>query len=231
MPRGLFVTFEGVEGAGKSTQIGLLAACLQERGVAHLTTMEPGGTPLGVLLRRQLLNDANIRPNQMAELFLFCADRAQHLAQVIIPALSHGRCVLCDRFTDSTLAYQGYARGIDVAMIKSLCAITAGEILPDATFLLDIPAAVGLERVGKRKHGACFAEQGGVTAASVSPVATTPNFDGFEAEELSFHQRVREGFLRIAAEDPQRVIVIDGLLSTGEIAARIKTVMMRILER
>ena len=186
------ITFEGIEGSGKSTQAQRLA---QELG-AELT-FEPGATVLGAKIRELLLGGGVVTPD--AELLLFFADRAQHVAQVIAPALQQGRLVICDRFTDSTLAYQGYGRGLPLDRIRALADLSIGGLRPDVTFLLDVPAAVGLARAGRR---------GAV--------------DRIESETMAFHERVAEGFRTLAAAEPERWVRIDGERAPDEIAAEIR---------
>ncbi len=188
----MFITFEGIEGSGKSTQIGLLKDFLEKGGHTVLTLREPGGTSLGEGVRSMLLTvrDEEICPE--AELFLYEACRAQLVLNVIRPALDKGVIVLCDRFTDSTLAYQGYGRGLGLEDICRMNSSATGGLCPDITFLLDIEAGAGLARAWSRLH----AEQG-------------VKEDRFEREEMRFHEKVRRGFLEIA-ESEERIEVIQG---------------------
>jgi len=190
----LFVTFEGIEGSGKSTQMKLLKEYLEKRGHSVLSLREPGGTALGESVRSLLLTVSDEEISPPAELFLYEACRAQLVANVIRPALSEGVIVLCDRFTDSTVAYQGYGRGIDVRHIESMNETASGGLSPDITFFLDIEAEAGLERAWSRLN-----KSKGEGAKE----------DRFEREELAFHERVRSGFLEIAGSE-QRVQLIDG---------------------
>jgi dTMP kinase len=189
----LFITFEGIEGCGKTTQIGLLTSYLKSIHRPLLFTREPGGTEVGERIRQILLSSENVRLEPMAELFLYAAARIQHFRQVISPALREGKVVLCDRFAEATLAYQGYGRGLDLAWIEEIHARTVENVKPDRTFLLDVPVEEGLRRALKRmeKH--------------------THKEDRFEKEALDFHQRVREGYLILARRDPQRIIILDGM--------------------
>ena len=180
--RGMFITFEGVEGSGKTTQARLLADALAARGLAVEVLREPGATPLGEAIRSVLLHPASaISPR--AETLLFLAARAQNVADRIRPALNRGIHVICDRFSDSTLAYQGYARNGDISVIRKLTDYSTGGLLPDLTILLDLDAALGLGRQGDRNR--------------------------MEEESLAFHERVRLGYLHEAQREPQRVVVLD----------------------
>ena len=181
----MFVSFEGVEGAGKTTQIARLAARLREAGRQDvLTTREPGDGPLGSELRRLALHPPmGMTVEPRAELLIMMADRAQHVGQVLRPHLDSGGIVLCDRYADSSVAYQGYGRGLDLAEIASLNAYATGGITPDLTFLLDLDPAIGLARQKERSV--------------------------MEEEALPFHRRIRAGFLALAAAEPQRWRIVD----------------------
>ncbi|MBI5454701.1 MAG: dTMP kinase [Deltaproteobacteria bacterium] len=187
---GLFITFEGVEGCGKSTQIALLGEYIGKSGLDVLTIREPGGTPTGEAVRRILL-DSNSEIGPMAELLLYEACRAELVLKVIRPALKAGKVVISDRFMDSTVAYQGYGRGLDIEAIKRLNRLVVGETVPDLTILLDCDPEAGLRRAISR------IEKG-----------KGPREDRFEREEIAFHKRVRDGFLSIAKEE-KRVSVVD----------------------
>jgi dTMP kinase len=195
---GVLLSFEGGEGCGKTTQIELLAGVLRERGHEVVITREPGGTPLGLALRQILLNpelkqelkqQAAAPLAAKAELLLMLADRAQHIQTVIAPSLQAGQIVLCDRFADSTTAYQGHGRGFDLAEIARLNAFVCGACMPQLTFVLDLPVTVGLRRAQERRGTAAV--------------------DHFEAESVAFHKRVRSGFLQIARAEPERVCILD----------------------
>lgn len=179
---GLFITFEGGEGAGKSTLIASLASKLKENGLDPLITREPGGSELGKTIRRWLLDKDALPLSKRAELLLFLADRAQHVDEKLLPALKAGKVVLCDRYVDSTLAYQGYGRGLNQEDLIAGCHLATGGLEPDLTFLLDLPPQVGLSRRQER--------------------------DRFEGEEMGFHERVRQGFLTLA-KTKSRIQVID----------------------
>ena len=200
-----FVTFEGSEGCGKTTQVRLATAWLEERGLGVLATAEPGGTPLGARIRELLLNRGPIDIGAEAELLLFAAARAQHVRQTILPALEAGKWVLCDRFADATMAYQGFGRGLDADFIGSLNAFSALSLAPTKTLLLDIPPEKGLARARRRTEG----------------LLPEKAEDRFEQEEIAFHRRVREGYLALAMREPDRFAIIDG-------AADIETVQKAV---
>ncbi len=189
-----FITFDGVEGCGKTTQMRLAEAWLRERGAPVLATAEPGGTPLGRKIREILLNRGSWAIGAEAELLLFAAARAQHVREAILPALERGEWVLCDRFADATLAYQGFGRGLDAGFIRTLNAFSAQTLKPEMTLLFDLPVEAGLARAKKRVSG-------------VRPEAAE---DRFEQEERAFHGRIREGYLSLAAAEPERFRIIDG---------------------
>lgn len=189
MSAGRFVTLEGIEGVGKSTQVGRLAALLTERGVPHIVTREPGGTPLAESIRALVLQPREEALPPAAELLLMFAARAVHLANLIEPNLAAGRWVLCDRFTDATYAYQGGGRGVDAASIAQLERLVQGARRPDLTLLLDAPVEEGLRRAQARSGAA-------------------PR-DRFENERVEFFVRVRAAYLERAAREPQRFAVID----------------------
>lgn len=185
---GVFISFEGVEGCGKSTQIQLLAETLRTNGHQVVVTREPGGTVLGQILRKLLLEPAApLAPG--AEVLMMLADRAQHIQEVIAPALNAGKIVLCDRFADSTIAYQGYGRKIDLVLLTQLNTFACGGYQPALTFLLDVPVVEGLRRAQQRRGNA--------------------SADHFEVESVAFHDRVREGFLAVARAEPDRIRVLD----------------------
>jgi len=188
----LFITFEGIEGCGKSTQAKRIANRLERAGVPIILTREPGGTPIGNHIRQILLASGNRDLHPLAELFLYEADRAQHVANVVKPALAEKKWVLCDRFLDATTAYQGYARGQDLSMTTQLNEIASFGIMPNLTFLLDCPVAVGLKRALKRNAESEVMDQ-----------------DRFEKEKMAFHEAVRNGYLDLAKKTPERFIVVD----------------------
>ncbi len=181
---GTFITLEGPEGAGKTTQVKLLSKTLSSVGIDHVITRDPGGTPLGKQIRRILLNPENpVEP--MAELLLYQADRAQHVAEVIMPSLMQGKMVICDRYIDSTMAYQGYGRNIDFKLIEQLNVMSTGGLRPELTILFDIESADGLARLHPGGH------------------------DRLEREAIEFHRSVRKGYLDLAAKEPERWRILD----------------------
>ena len=208
-----FITFEGGDGTGKTTQIKEVANYLGERNRSYIVTREPGGTALGKMIRKVLLEAGATKIAASTELFLYLADRAQHVNEIIIPALQSDKIVLCDRFTDSTLAYQGYGRGIDVSWLRQLNDTASGAVRPDLTFLLDCPVTIGLARAARR---------------SVQS-ADRPQEDRFEREKLEFHEKVRAGFLELARAEPGRFRIIDASRSVAEIAQQIRAIIDREL--
>lgn len=209
-----FITFEGGDGSGKTTQLKALEGYLTERGKSCIATREPGGTSLGNLIRQVLLEVGKQPITSPTELFLYLADRAQHIHEVIIPAIKQGKVILCDRHTDSTLAYQGYGRGIDLGLLRSFNDIANQGIKPDLTFLFDCPVEIGLSRTAQRQSQA-------TTGAGRE--------DRFEREKVEFHERVREGFLELARAEPHRFRIIDATRSVEEIAREIENVIDREL--
>lgn len=201
----MFITLEGGEGAGKTTQIAHLARELEGRGLKCLLTREPGGTGLGRRIRELLLNPENAGMAPQAELLLYMADRAEHIHRVIKPALEDGRIVICDRFCDATIVYQGHGRGLSADWVRRLHGTVFAEFKPDLTLLLDLPPAVGLARAARQLA------QGGRSAAE----------SRFEAEALAFHQRVREGYLAQASREPERIRVIDAAGDEAQVRADI----------
>lgn len=198
----MFITFEGVEGAGKSTQISLLNSSLTEIGIKTLITKQPGGSILGEKIRKLILNpDEEDTPSALTELLLYIADRAHHVETVIRPALAENKVVICDRYTDSTLAYQGFARGFELETLENLNNIATGGLKPDLTFLLDLKPEDGLSRIKNFR--------------------SDTKLDRLESEKIDFHQRVRNGFLRIAKKEPDRVILIDAFAAKEDLAKKI----------
>ena len=211
---GYFITFEGVEGCGKTTQIKLLSAYLSARGIRSVLTREPGGCPIADKIRSILLDAENLALSPLAELMLYAAARTQHVTEVISPALNADNIVLCDRFFDATVAYQHFGRGIDRCVIDTLNHLACQGVLPNLTVLVDCDPLVGLERARQRIEASCG-----------------PREERFELEALAFHQRVRAGYLHLATNDPNRFLIINGSDSIEEIFATISTqVVARIPE-
>jgi dTMP kinase len=188
-----FITFEGIEGCGKTTQLQRLANRLAALGYSVVRTREPGGCPIADQIRSILLNADNSAMQPMTELFLYAAARAQHVAEVVAPALAAGRIVLCDRFTDATIAYQGFARGLDFDTIDRLNRMATGGVRPAMTLLLDCPVETGLGRATARISATRGEKE-----------------ERFERESLQFHAKVRSGYLELARREPERFVVIDG---------------------
>lgn len=202
---GFFITFEGGEGSGKTTQLKALLAHVRARRGDAIQTRDPGGTAIGNQVRELLLNGDNVRMSALAELFLYEASRSQLVQEVIRPALAEDRIVLCDRFTDSTVAYQGYGRGLDLDLVERLNAAAAHGLRPDLTFLLDLDPVVGLTRAAGRL------------------AQPRQHRDRLEDEVLEFHQRVRAGYRALAAREPDRMVILDATLGILELGARIRS--------
>ena len=202
--RGKFISFEGPEGGGKSTHVAALAETLRAEGKTVLVTREPGGTRLAELIRGLVREELDDPPVTRAEVLLFLAARAQVVANVIKPALARGEWVLCDRFSDSTFAYQGYGRGIDVQLLKELNEFATEGLVPDLTILLDVPPEVSRERIAERQR------------------ATSTSADRIEAAGEAFHKRLREGFLALAKAEPERFSVIDSSGDPAEVDRMIR---------
>jgi dTMP kinase len=203
--KGFFITFEGGEGAGKSTLIYRLDTELTRQGYSVFCTREPGGTALGEQIRQMILHSP-LKISAQAELLLFLADRAQHIYEFIEPALNQGKVVLCDRFNDSTVAYQGYARSLGMEKVQALCQLVCGSLIPNVTFYLDVEPKEGMERATKQQR----------------------TLDKMEQEKIDFHARVREGFLQIAQSNRKRIILVDAS-KTEEVVFR--TVLKAIEEK
>lgn len=209
---GKFITFEGGDGAGKSTQIRRLATALVATGRKVMQTREPGGTPAAEAVRQLILSGAAKSMGPDGEAILFAAARADHLDRVIRPALSAGEWVLCDRFIDSTRAYQGAAGGVDERLLSALERVAVGETRPDLTIILDVPVEVGRERINTR-HG------------------TVKDADRFEEEELSLQDKRRQAFLDIAEAEPDRCVVVDATQTENEVAHAVwKAVSTRLFD-
>lgn len=204
----MFITFEGVEGSGKSTQAELLKVFLLKQGHEVALTREPGWGALGRLIRKMLLEEKDLDLDPLAELYLFCADRTQHVRDFIKPMLREGYIVICDRFTDSTIAYQGYGRGIDLELVEKVSKTAALSLKPDLTILLNLPVKVGLSRLEKRS---------GKTKMDEEPV--------------EFHERVRNGYIFIAQKEPRRIKVVNAARDIDEVQEEIRTVVLERLSR
>lgn len=200
MDKGRFITFEGGEGCGKSTQVKRLAAALEAKGVKVLLTREPGGTRLAEMIRTLLKDETEDPPVDRAELLLFLAARAQLVRNVIRPALEAGTWVLSDRFSDSTIAYQGYGRGLSVDFVKAANDFACEGLTPDLTFLLDVEPSVAVQRMRGRE------------------AATNTSADRIERAGDDFHARLRRGFLELAAANPSRIVAIDASGTPDEVA-------------
>lgn len=205
--RGLFISFEGVEGSGKTTQAALLAEYLRNKGFTVIKTEEPGGTPISVSVRKILLAPENRAMDPVTELLLYNAARVQHIKEIILPAVGRGDIVITDRFSDSTIAYQGFGRGIDLKLIDSLDLIATNRLRPDITFLLDIEASEGLARN-----------------------RNTNKSDRIEMEHLSFHERVRTGFINLASKEQKRIRLINSADAVEKIHAAIVAVVDEFLQ-
>jgi len=204
--RGFFITFEGIEGSGKSTQIGILARYLTRKGHRVVVTREPGGTRFAEQIRKILLSVRNDRLDPRAELFLYLASRTQHLEEIIGPALRKGRVVLCDRFSDATLAYQGFGRRLDMNFVRPAVEYAAKGITPDLTLLLELSVRDGLDRVRNRGRG-----------------------NRIDREQREFHERVRSGYLRLARKDRKRIKMIEASRDPKTVADEIRRTVDRRL--
>lgn len=203
---GVFITFEGIEGSGKSTVSGMATKYLASKGFKVIHTYEPGDTAAGKEIRSILLDPGHKGMHPVTELLLYFADRAEHVHHLIAPALKREDVVLCDRFTDSTMAYQGFGRGLDLKMLRDIDAVARDGVWPELTILLDLDVSTGLQRnshAGKK--------------------------DRFEMEEIAFHERVREGFLSIAREEPERVKVVDASRPIDAVFAEVRALMDQII--
>ena len=208
--RGRFITFEGGEGTGKSTQASMLAARLKSFGIGVRLTREPGGSPGAEIMRYILLSGAARPLGPNVEAVLFAAARDDHLTTLIRPALERGRWVVCDRFADSTRVYQGDVGNVDPRAIRAMERIVVGDTRPDLTFILDVPTKEGMRRAAARRGAA--------------------GADRFEAETLLFHEKLRDGFLTLAANEPDRCVPIDATMSKEEVAEQIWRVVVRKLD-
>ncbi|MBI4763396.1 MAG: dTMP kinase [Deltaproteobacteria bacterium] len=201
----MFITFEGIEGSGKTTQIKRLAKALKERGIPCLVTREPGATKIGLQIRAILLDRKNNKMDPLAELFLYLADRCQHMREKISPALAQGRWVISDRFWDATVVYQGLTRGLNLKFLNQLRPKILGSVWPDKTFLLDLPVSIGLGRAWER----------------INNSEASRKESRFEKEAEAFHQKIRLGYLNLSLKEPNRIVVIDATHSPDQIHKKI----------
>ena len=207
---GLFVTFEGPEGCGKTSQLRLLAAYLQDQGCDVLTTREPGGAPISERVRAIVLDPIHTNMEPTTEFLLFSAARAQHVAEVIRPHLERGGVVLCDRFADSSLAYQGYGYGLDLEARRAITHFATGGLVPDLTLFLDLPVEAGLRRKAGGRGDA---------------------WNRMEQKQIAYHERVRAGYLAMAADEPERWVTIDATGDIRSVQDAIREPIMRQLVR
>lgn len=210
----MFISLEGIEGCGKTTQLEYLSAYLTAKGRAHVVTREPGGTAIGNKIRSILLDPASKALVATAELLLYLADRAQHIESLIKPCLAKGKIVLCDRYFDATVVYQGFARGLDTGFIRDLHRIIFQDLKPDITLLLDLPPRIGLARAWQELDSGnrCDAES------------------RFEEEAIGFHEKVRAGYLELAKIEPARFKIIDAARALAAVQADIRQVLSDVLE-
>jgi len=210
MARGLFITLEGVEGSGKTTQAATLAEALKNEGRTVSVTHEPGGTRAGEAIRKIFL-DPEVSLDVTSELLLVLADRAQHVREMLRPRVEAGEIVISDRYSDSTVAYQGYGRGFDLPLLRQLNQLATSGMIPDLTIVLDCPAETGLWRTRERVKG------------------KEHRFDRFESEMVDFHRKVREGFLAIAKAEPARVKILDSQKSVDDVSAAILSAVHELI--
>jgi len=196
----LFITFEGIEGCGKTTQVKRFTKYLNENGIPSINTLEPGGTEIGQDIRRILLDTNNTNLFPLTELILYAADRSQHVNEIIKPGLDQGKWVICDRYLDATIAYQGFGRGLDMEIINILNNKATGGLLPDVTILMDCEEDVGIKRALERNKESSQEDQG-----------------RFEKEKMEFHRRVRQGYLTLADKNKDRYIIIDAAKTVDEV--------------
>lgn len=211
----MFITLEGIEGSGKTTQIWRLVDFFEDRGIECVATRQPGGTLIGENIRSILLDPANSALEPLAELLLYLADRAQHINELIRPALKNGKTVVCDRYFDATLVYQGFARGLSIELIRQLHQLLFDDLKPDVTLLLDLSPQVGLERAWQQLNN-------GQRSGDESR---------FEAEAVAFHEKVRAGYLELARLEPDRFRIVDAAQSQDEVFAAISKNISSILKQ
>ena len=200
----MFISFEGIEGCGKTTQVNLLIKLLEANNISFIKTLEPGGTDIGLDIRKILLNSGNTHLSPLTELILYAADRAQHVSEVIRPGLDQGKWIICDRFFDATVAYQGFGRGMDMELIGFLNSQAAAGVCPDLTILMDCPEDIGLKRALARNRTQNLEDQG-----------------RFEREKMDFHRKVRMGYLALAEKHRDRFRIIDAARTVDEVTGDI----------
>ena len=211
----MFITLEGIEGSGKTTQIGRLVEFLENRGIECVTTRQPGGTRIGENIRSILLDPANSALAPMTELLLYMADRSQHIYELIGPCLQAGKTVICDRYFDATMVYQGFARGLNIELIQQLHQILFDDLKPDVTLLLDLAPQVGLQRAWQQLNNG---QRSGLESR-------------FEAETVAFHEKVRAGYLELARLEPGRFRIVDAAQSQDQVFAAMRKIVSSILEQ
>jgi len=211
----MFITLEGIEGSGKTTQIGRLVEFLEDRGSECVTTRQPGGTLIGENIRSILLDPANSALEPMTELLLYMADRSQHIFELIRPCLKAGKTVVCDRYFDATVVYQGFARGLNLELIRQLHQILFDDLKPDVTLLLDLAPQVGLQRAWQQLNTGQRSE----------------HESRFEAETVAFHEKVRAGYLELARLEPGRFRIVDAAQSQDQVFSAISKIVSSFLKQ
>jgi dTMP kinase len=211
----MFITLEGIEGSGKTTQIGRLVEFLEDRGIECVTTRQPGGTLIGENIRSILLDPANSALAPMTELLLYMADRSQHINELIRPCLQAGKTVICDRYFDATVVYQGFARGLNFELIQQLHQILFDDLKPDVTLLLDLAPQVGLQRAWQQLNNG---QRSGLESR-------------FEAETVAFHEKVRAGYLELARLEPGRFRIVDAAQSQDQVFAAMRKIVSSLLKQ
>jgi dTMP kinase len=211
----MFITLEGIEGSGKTTQIWRLVEFFEDRGIECVATRQPGGTLIGENIRSILLDPANSALEPLAELLLYLADRAQHINELIRPALKNGKTVVCDRYFDATLVYQGFARGLSIELIRQLHQLLFDDLKPDVTLLLDLSPQVGLERAWQQLNN-------GQRSGDESR---------FEAEAVAFHEKVRAGYLELARLEPERFRIIDAAQTQNQVFVAMRKIVSSFLKQ
>ena len=201
----MFITLEGIEGSGKTTQLEHIIKFMNDGNYEYVVTREPGGTEIGKKIRAILLNPDTKDLNSLTELLLYAADRVQHVKEIILPSLESGKTVICDRFFDATTVYQGFARGLDIEMIRKLHEFILGGLKPDITLLFDLSPETGLKRAWSQ-----------ITSGGRSGLETR-----FEKEKISFHEKIREGYLKIAESEPERFHIIDASKNINQVKKEI----------